>query len=182
MSTAPDAPPEKIETAPDAKKIETAPDAENPTTATAEEATKKPEEPVLPPVSWRALFRYADGWDIFMYVVGGFFAVVSGAGMPAFSELFGRLINALTDPANLESEVNNLALIMVYVGIGRMIVGFFAIAFFMVPCERQTSRIRGLYVDALLRQEMGFHDTAKSGSLTAALVGDIQIYRNGTND
>jgi ATP-binding cassette subfamily B (MDR/TAP) protein 1 len=129
------------------------------------------------------LFQYADGVDKALMIVGSIAAFCNGAGMPAFSEVFGRLLNELSgNPNNVEKEVSKVAAIMVYIGLGVFVLSAVQVATWMVASERQTARIRQLYFDALLNQDAAFYDENKPGGLAARLEGDTRVLKVGIND
>jgi ATP-binding cassette subfamily B (MDR/TAP) protein 1 len=142
----------------------------------------KKEEPPKK-VSMAELFKYADGVDKALMIVGGLAAFINGAGMPAFSEVFGRLINGLADKtANVEDEVAKVAAVMVYIGLIVLVLSAVQVVTWMIASERQMARIRQLYFDALLNQDAAFYDENKPGGLVARLEGDTRVVKVGIND
>jgi ATP-binding cassette subfamily B (MDR/TAP) protein 1 len=152
-------------------------------TADVEDFTKEPAKVEFGAVSIRQLFRYADRHDKILMIVGAIAAFINGAGLPSFSEIFGRLINRLAkNPPDVEAQVADLAAIMVYVGIGVGVLSFIQVCTWMIAAERQTSRLRQAYFDALLHQDTEFFDVNKPGGLAARLVGDTRVVKVGIND
>lgn len=134
-----------------------------------------------PRVSFLEIFKFADGFDVTLMVIGLVAAMVGGAGMPAFSFALGRLMNDMltTDP---EESARKSALIMVYIGIGVSSACMFHVGCWCVAAMRQVSRLRIQYFSAVLRQDMGWHDAHKPGELTARITGDTRVIQNGIND
>eukprot|EP00667_Euglena_gracilis_P030857 EG_transcript_43493 len=60
-----------------------------------EEPPAPAKDPPPPRVPLRQLFRFADGWDRCAMAAATLCGVVTGASLPAFSFLFGELINEL---------------------------------------------------------------------------------------
>jgi len=155
-------------------------DAAKPATKEGEGAAAAEEVPM---VSYGELFQYADGIDKALMIVGSIAAFINGAGMPAFSEVFGELINKLAQKGtNVEDEVSKVAAIMVYVGLVVFLLSAIQVMTWMIASERQIARIRRQYFDALLHQDAAFYDENKPGSLSARLVGDTRVVKAGIND
>ena len=68
-----------------------------------------------------SLFHYATKLDIIYTVLGCIFATVGGALMPAFSIIFGRVMDEFANPSSqgFLSTVNSLSLMMLYVAMGK---------------------------------------------------------------
>jgi len=144
---------------------------------------KKDEEEEQPTVSISELFQYADNTDMWLMGVGSFIGFCNGAGMPAFSEIFGRMITELLKPGgDLEGTMSELAGILCIIGAVVFVLSWVQVTTFTIAAERQARRIRERYFEATLRQELGFHDEQKPGGLSARLFGDITVLRNGIND
>jgi len=139
------------------------------------------EAPKVVPIG--ELFKFADGVDKTLMVIGSFSAFINGAGMPAFSEVFGRLINELAEgEADVEDAIGEVALLMVYVGLVVLFLSAVQVATWMIAAERQSARVRAAYFEALLSQDGEFYDENKPGGLTARLVGDTKVMKAGLND
>jgi len=50
-----------------------------------------------------------------------------------------------------------------------MIFGYFQVAFWLMPAEKQTKRIRTLLFESILKQDIGWFDVYQSGELTNRL-------------
>ncbi|KAG5482882.1 hypothetical protein LSCM1_06916 [Leishmania martiniquensis] len=132
-------------------------------------------------VSVLGIFKYADKKDVALMVIGLFAAMVGGAGTPAFSFALGSLVQDLL-AADPEYSAKKSALIMTFIGIGVSVACMVHVGCWCVAAARQVSRLRLRYLSAVLRQDMGWHDTHKPGELTARMTGDTRIIQNGIND
>jgi len=160
---------------PDATVVVVAPD-EAPQEEKAEDDEKN-----LVPLS--QVFRYADCFDKFLMIFGGICAFINGAGMPAFSEVFGRLVNELaTGGANVEEQVTVAAKLMVYVGLVVMLLSAIQVMTWMTASERQASVLGQAVFGAIMRQDAEFFDKRKPGELAMLMSKDITIVKNATND
>nr|ACS87806.1 putative p-glycoprotein [Angomonas deanei] len=146
-----------------------------------EEVVKPQEE--RPSVSALAIFRYADTADRVLMIVGAVFAVACGAGMPLFSFVFGRIATDLmSSQGSAASTTAKTALIMVYIGIGMFVVCGGHVLCWTIAASRQVARIRLRFFQAVLRQDIGWHDEHSPGELTARMTGDTRVIQNGIND
>ncbi|CAC5391083.1 ABCB1 [Mytilus coruscus] len=139
------------------------------------------------------LFKYADKIDVVILIFGTIFAVGLGSCMPLNLLLYGEVANALiqytnyvqllanqnttsniTNPqiASLEKYANvydtavEYAFLFSMVGVGAIITGFLAVMLWTLAAERQIKRIRRLYFESVMRQEIGWFDTHESGELS----------------
>lgn len=133
-------------------------------------------------VSVREMFQYADKYDILLMIIGGIAAVAVGASLPAFSFVFGKLIDNLFRQSDPENETAKSALVMVCVGIGVVLFAFLYVGCWMITATRQVSAIRLRYLESVLFQNIGWHDIHKAGHLSAQITGDILVLQNGIND
>lgn len=87
--------PEKDETLEEqsAKEVATIKKKEDEDKKDSKKKGKKEKPPAAP---YGQLFRYADGWDKFMMVIGTICAMGAGAAMPVMSIVFGSVVNVCT--------------------------------------------------------------------------------------
>ena len=129
------------------------------------------------------VFRYADRLDVVLMSFGAVCAFLAGAGMPGLAEMFGHLLQSLTDsPSDIDERMTDLALIMVYIGIGLFVLSFFQVFCWMLAGQRQVARIRLRFFEAVLRQDIEWHDEHPSGELTTCMDGNIRVLQNGIDD
>ena len=67
------------------------------------------------------------------------------------------------------SEVNKLVLIYTGLGVGLIIVTYFQVSMFKMAAERQGHKIRLLFYQSILQQEIGWFDVNLSGELSSRL-------------
>ncbi|KAL7717532.1 ABC-type xenobiotic transporter [Entamoeba marina] len=152
-------------------------------------------------VSIPKLFRYSTWIDIIMLIIGMIGSVGAGALQPMMILVMGDMIDtftvsdATTDFSVIPLEqqyiinqeifdsvidsVNTLALRLIYFALGNMVAGFLSSFCFFILSQRQGIKIRKLYFQALLRQDMGWYDFHESGELTARLASDVQDIQDG---
>jgi ATP-binding cassette subfamily B (MDR/TAP) protein 1 len=147
-----------------------------------EEDKKKEPTPMVP---FSDLYRYRDSTDTLCLIFGAIGATANGAAIPAFSELWGRLMNSMSDTKNTKDVGNNVAQwseILTYVGIGILVCSILEVGLYMLSAERQIRRIRAMYMTAALAQDMAFFDENTPGEIGARLAGDTKVMQVGMGE
>jgi ATP-binding cassette subfamily B (MDR/TAP) protein 1 len=148
--------------------------------AAAEEAFKP-----VPLFGRKGLFRFADKVDVLLMLLGTVFGLASGAALPAFSLLLGDLYtdfnSSLPDDAILAAGVK-YAKLFSWVALGAAVAGFGQVAFFTLSSERQTLRVRKAYLASLLRQDIAWFDTSRSGEHTASIAENSVVIREAMGE
>jgi hypothetical protein len=87
------------------------------------------------------LFQYADKFDVFLMIMGTSAAFINGAGVPAFNEVFGQLVNRLAQGgSNTEEEIGKVSLIMVYIGLGVFVLSSIQVGAWMGTAQPHKTR------------------------------------------
>ncbi|EEC73043.1 ABC transporter B family member 9 [Oryza sativa Japonica Group] len=136
-------------------------------------------------VPMRRLFTFADRLDAALMAVGGVAAVANGVAMPFLAFLIGELVDAFgaADRAHVVHVVSKISLRFTYVAIGSGIAGFLQVSCWMVTGERQAARIRGLYLEAILRQDITFFDLETStGEVTERMSSDTVLIQDAIGE
>ncbi|KAH9577328.1 ABC transporter type 1 [Trypanosoma melophagium] len=133
-------------------------------------------------VSVLGVFQYAKRTDVVLMIVGTVAAIAVGGSSPAFSFIFGRMMNDLLSQSNPEEATAKSALIMLYIGLGVIVGTALYVSCWMIAAIRQVATIRTRYFASVLRQDIGWHDLHSPGSLTARMTGDTLVVQNGIND
>ncbi|KAJ9683662.1 hypothetical protein PVL29_019296 [Vitis rotundifolia] len=147
------------------------------------EAEKKKEQS-LP---FYQLFSFADKYDWILMASGSVGAVVHGSSMPVFFLLFGEMVNGFgknqTDLSKMTEEVAKYALYFVYLGVVVCISSYAEIACWMYTGERQVSTLRKKYLEAVLRQDVGFFDTdARTGDIVFSVSTDTLLVQDAISE
>ncbi|CAK7327444.1 unnamed protein product [Dovyalis caffra] len=138
-------------------------------------------------VPYYKLFSFADPIDYLLMFVGTIAAIGNGSCMPTMTIMFGQIVNAFgSTSTNIEEvthEVSQVALKYVYLGLGAMVAAFLQVSCWMVTGERQAARIRNLYLEAILRQEIGFFDKETStGEIIGRMSGDTILIQDAMGE
>uniref|UniRef100_J3LCB2 MDR-like ABC transporter n=1 Tax=Oryza brachyantha TaxID=4533 RepID=J3LCB2_ORYBR len=105
--------------------------------------------------------------------------------MPFLALLVGELVDAFgaADRAHVVRVVSKISVRFAYVAIGSGIAGFLQVSCWMVTGERQAARIRGLYLEAILRQDITFFDLETStGEVTERMSSDTVLIQDAIGE
>ncbi|KAJ4765195.1 ABC transporter B family protein [Rhynchospora pubera] len=136
-------------------------------------------------VPFYKLFAFSDECDKALMLIGSIAAIANGLSMPLMTLIFGKLINAFgsTSRDNVVHEVSKIALIFVYLAAGSGVAAFLQVGCWMVTGERQSARIRGLYLKTILKQDIAFFDTeTTTGEVIGRLSGDTVLIQDAIGE
>ncbi|KAJ2455862.1 hypothetical protein EV183_000478 [Coemansia sp. RSA 2336] len=147
------------------------------------------------PVSVVKLFRFADKVDIILNIAGTFFSCASGVVTPVMIIIFSELMNVIlkyyeflkdgdVDGGNhyLDHESRHYCLLFLILGIVMWVVSFGVNACWAISAENQGLRIRKLYYESIMRQDIGWFDTVKTGELTTRITNDVNLVQEGLGE
>ncbi|KAE9600339.1 hypothetical protein Lal_00045790 [Lupinus albus] len=122
------------------------------------------------------IFRYADWTDVVLMLMGAFGAIGDGMSTNVLLLFASRIMNSLgygnnQQNSNSMSEVEKCSLYFVYLGLAAMVVAFMEGYCWSKTSERQVLRIRYKYLEAVLRQEVGFFDSQEA--TTSEIINSI---------
>ncbi|KAL2479880.1 ABC transporter B family member 18 [Abeliophyllum distichum] len=127
--------------------------------------------------SFSIIFRYADCLDILLMLMGTFGAIGDGMSTNCLLVYVSRLFNNLgyghsqQNKGNFMNEVEKCSLYFVYLGLAVMAVAFMEGYCWSKTSERQVLKIRYKYLEAVLRQEVGFFDSQEA--TTSEIINSI---------
>ncbi|XP_057415709.1 ABC transporter B family member 11-like [Lotus japonicus] len=132
------------------------------------------------------LFSFADPFDQLLMFLGTFGAIGNGISMPVMTLIFGNMINAFgstTNSKEVVDEVSKVSLKFVYLGAGTFIASLLQSTCWMISGERQAARIRGLYLQNILRQDVSFFDTeTNTGEVVGRMSGDTALIQEAMGE
>ncbi|XP_019190190.1 PREDICTED: ABC transporter B family member 9-like [Ipomoea nil] len=144
--------------------------------------TKKNEVQKVP---FYKLFTFADQLDVCLMIGGTLGAIGNGLAQPMMTVIFGQLINSFgtTDPSHAVHEVSKICVKYVYLAIGSGIASYLQMSCWMVTGERQAARIRALYLQTILRQDIAFFDTeTTTGEVIGRMSGDTILIQEAMGE
>ncbi|KAJ1414191.1 P-loop containing nucleoside triphosphate hydrolase [Sesbania bispinosa] len=136
-------------------------------------------------VPFYKLFIFADGLDVTLMIIGTICAMANGLSQPLMTLILGKLINAFGSnvPSQVVHQVSKVALLFVYLGVGSGIASFLQVSCWMVTGERQATRIRGLYLKTILKQDIAFFDTeTTTGEVIGRMSGDTILIQDSMGE
>ncbi|XP_051120699.1 ABC transporter B family member 19 [Andrographis paniculata] len=146
--------------------------------------SEKKKEQSLP---FHQLFSFADKYDIVLMLCGSLGAIVHGSSMPVFFLLFGEMVNGFgknqMDLTKMTHEVAKYALYFVYLGLIVCFSSYAEIACWMYTGERQAGALRKKYLEAVLKQDVGFFDTdARTGDIVFSVSTDTLLVQDAISE
>ncbi|KAL5768743.1 hypothetical protein ACOSQ2_015526 [Xanthoceras sorbifolium] len=123
------------------------------------------------------IFRYADWTDVLLMVLGTVGAIGDGMSTNCLLVFASRIMNSLgygqtqQNQVNFMDEVEKCSLYFVYLGLAVMVVAFMEGYCWSKTSERQVLKIRYKYLEAVLRQEVGFFDSQEA--TTSEIINSI---------
>ncbi|CAN6278442.1 unnamed protein product [Urochloa humidicola] len=136
-------------------------------------------------VPMHRLFAFADRRDAAMMAVGAAAAAANGLAMPFLTFIMGDLVDAFgaADRAGVVHVVSKVAVRFVYVAIASGVAAFLQVSCWMVTGERQAARIRGLYLETILRQDISFFDADTStGEIIERMSSDTVLIQEAIGE
>ncbi|KAK0394446.1 hypothetical protein QR680_000741 [Steinernema hermaphroditum] len=140
------------------------------------------------PVSFTELFRFGSTLDKIYVAIGIFLSIICGIAQPMFVLINGRMINVLVLSGNTyHSEklwndgYTNVAL---FGGLGVFLLIFTFLQYFCLKfaCLHIVCNMRKRYIESILKQNAGWMDTQKAGTLITQLNENIDRVRDGIGD
>ncbi|KAF9210452.1 Multidrug resistance protein 1 [Podila verticillata] len=136
-------------------------------------------------VSYFTLYRFATKKDWMYIIIATLASIISGVGQPMVALLMGNIIQDLQnpDPNEVSKAITKDVVLFTVIGAAMFAVAYTQMCFWTLAAECQVKRIREEYLHAILRQDIGWHDTGKqSESLTTRLNSDTQMIYDGMAD
>ncbi|KAJ3670707.1 hypothetical protein LUZ60_008133 [Juncus effusus] len=137
-------------------------------------------------VSLYGLFRFRDGADVALMLVGTIAAVANGVSQPLMTVIFGQVVDAFgfaSGSSDVLSRVSKVCLNFVYLSFGSGIASFLQVSCWMITGERQAAQIRGMYLEAILRQDIGFFDKElTTGQVVERMSGDTVFLQDAVGE
>jgi ATP-binding cassette subfamily B (MDR/TAP) protein 1 len=79
----------------------------------------------------------------------------------------GMVPNSLSEYADVYEYTQSYVLYFVYVGVAVVVFGYLQLMFWNWASERQMLKIRKLFFQSVMRQEIGWFDTHEGGELSS---------------
>ncbi|KAL5149236.1 ABC transporter B family member 11 [Glycine soja] len=150
-----------------------------------EDSKSKAKDKTVKTVPLYKLFSFADPLDNLLMFLGTVGAIGNGVSIPLTILMFGNMINAFggTENSNVVDEVSKVSLKFVYFAVGTFLLSLLQLTCWMVTGERQATRIRGLYLKTILRQDVTFFDKeTRTGEVVGRMSGDTVLIQDAMGE
>lgn len=138
---------------------------------------------------WKTLYRYSTTWDIIIIVVSAICSIAAGAALPLMTVIFGNLagefngyFEGLTSHSEFGNTITHMVLYFVYIGIAEFITVYISTVGFIYTGEHISGKIRSHYLEACMRQNIGFFDKLGSGEITTRITADTNLVQDGISE
>ncbi|XP_006644534.3 ABC transporter B family member 9-like isoform X1 [Oryza brachyantha] len=131
------------------------------------------------------MFRYADGADKALMAVGTVAAMANGMSQPLMTVVFAAVIDCFggADASTVLHRVSKVVLYYIYLGVGTSIASFLQVSCWTMAGERQSARIRSLYLESVLRQDIAFFDVEMTtGEAAARMSADTVLIQDALGE
>ncbi|KAJ4145032.1 hypothetical protein LMH87_003894 [Akanthomyces muscarius] len=136
------------------------------------------------------LYRYASRNDIIIIVVSAICAIASGAALPLMTVIFGNLQRVFRDfffgggmtYDDFVGQLTKFVLYFVYLGVGEFIVTYICTVGFIYTGEHISAKIREHYLEACMRQNIGYFDKLGAGEVTTRITADTNLIQDGLSE
>jgi len=126
------------------------------------------------------VFQLSSSIDYIILITGTVCAAATGVAIPYMNILFGEILDQLNEDStknDFQNGVNKVAILFGYVSLVIFVSGTMKVYCWSAIGERQSQRIREMYVASILRQEIGWFDAGGASSLSTKvsdLCGKVQ--------
>ncbi|KAJ1887790.1 hypothetical protein LPJ66_008927, partial [Kickxella alabastrina] len=147
------------------------------------------------PIALMKLFRFASKFDLLLYALGTVCSCAAGILTPAMTIVFSSLVQALinfnmwieegkNDEAHklLDHESRKFCLWFLILGIIMWVVSYGVNLCWSVAAENQGLRIREMYYESIMRQDIGWFDVVETGNLTTRITNDVNLIQDGISE
>ncbi|KAJ5080960.1 ABC multidrug transporter mdr1 [Penicillium angulare] len=142
-----------------------------------------------PNVSLFGLYKFASRRDMIIVFISTICATLAGVSQPLFMVIFGSMTSNFSDVANglmskeaFERELNRNVIYYVLLGIGEFVTVYISMVGFMHTGEHITQQIRENYLQAILRQNIGYFDKQGTGEITTRITADTNLIQEGLSE
>ncbi|KAM0921318.1 hypothetical protein ACQ4PT_006955 [Festuca glaucescens] len=120
----------------------------------------KRKKAVAAKVPFFSMFRYAGRADLALMAVGTAAAMVNGMSEPLMTVVFSTVIETFgsSDDSTILHRVSKVVMYYIYLGIMTAVASFLQVSCWTMVGERQSTCIRSLYLEAVLKQDISFFD------------------------
>uniref|UniRef100_A0A0V0J156 Uncharacterized protein n=1 Tax=Schistocephalus solidus TaxID=70667 RepID=A0A0V0J156_SCHSO len=136
-----------------------------------------------PAIHYLRLLKYASSFELFLCIVGIIMSCLVGSTMPVSFLFFSDIINEFIYPTNsninaIETLVQRFAII----GLATFFVAFWQMFCLQLSAKLQAKRIRRLFYEAVLRQDVAWFDKLNVGTAITQLTEGVDKIETGIGE
>ncbi|CAK7345688.1 unnamed protein product [Dovyalis caffra] len=136
---------------------------------------KESETSDVPSGSLLTVLKQSDWMDMLLMAFGSMGSVADGSSVAIIMIILSDLMNRYSGTSVTSKDINKFALTLTYVAVGVASCSFLEGFCWARTAERQTFRLRRQYLQAVLRQDVGFFDASQGASLASQVVSNISV-------
>ncbi|KAF2488594.1 ATP-binding cassette transporter ABC4 [Lophium mytilinum] len=140
-------------------------------------------------VRYLQLYRYASRKEIIICWISVFAAIIAGILVPMMTVVFGQLTATFqgvfmhtVDYPTFHAQLHKYTLYFVYLGLGEFVSTYICTCGNLYTGERIAGKIREKYLEAILRQNVGYFDKLGSGEITTRITADSNTVQDGVSE
>lgn len=151
-------------------------------------------------VSYFSLYRYAQCVELLCMLIGAVAAGACGAAQPFMFLLFGDVTGAIVQYAEttffhnitqvektiaedlLMDEIIYFTMYTCILGVATIVSTYISVALFNFSAIRQISKIRSLYMETVLNQDISWYDVNQTGDFASRITENLQKIEEGIGD
>lgn len=142
-----------------------------------------------PSVSLFSIYKFASRRDLIIVFISIICSIAAGIFQPLFMVIFGAMTSSFSEVSNnvmsketFMQELNHNVIFYVCLGFGEFVVVYISMVGFMHTGEHITQQIREKYLEAILRQNIGYFDKAGTGEITTRITADTNLIQEGLSE
>eukprot|EP01022_Parablepharisma_sp_SALTPOND_P004760 TRINITY_DN120914_c2_g1_i1.p1 TRINITY_DN120914_c2_g1~~TRINITY_DN120914_c2_g1_i1.p1 ORF type:complete len:1441 (+),score=125.37 TRINITY_DN120914_c2_g1_i1:280-4602(+) len=139
----------------------------------------------LSKVSVFSLYKFCGFPEKTLLILGILTAAANGAALPMMCVVVGSAINGFSPKNTVDEVLDKVArqsLWMIYIGAISFVLGIVAEASWIALGERLGIKVRGLYLDAIMRKEVAWFDANHPQELPTKITSLVTRYQAGIGD
>ncbi|KFY02729.1 hypothetical protein O988_01955 [Pseudogymnoascus sp. VKM F-3808] len=142
--------------------------------------------PVVISTYW-TLYRYATFNDKLIIALSVVCAIAGGAALPLMTIVFGNLAGQFQGLGTMSKEefnhiLSHNVLYFVYIAIAEFVTVYISTVGFIYTGDHISSKIRQQYLEACMRQNIGFFDKLGAGEITTRITADTNLVQDGISE
>jgi len=138
---------------------------------------------------WKTLYRYATVNDYIIIAVSCICAIAAGAALPLMTVVFGNLagefngyFSGTTTHSQFEHTITHSVLYFIYIAIAEFVTIYISTVGMIYTGEHISGKIRAHYLEACMKQNIGFFDKLGSGEITTRITADTNLVQDGISE